>query len=300
MKNYNDNSKRCYKMSKSEIKEIVDKYLHPIIFIDEDVYFKEEFKQIKIKDDYIPYLISSMGRVIDLYSIDLDIIQPKIIIDNNIRRTYNNYVTIKLLCKNDRNSQVVHRLVAIAFIKNPDPKHKTQVNHKDGIKYHNYISNLEWVTPKENAQHAERTGLRTHAYGIKHGRNIYDLDTVHKVCKLLEQNKLTMPEIAQKTGMNTKMIRRIYIKKSWTSISKDYNIDKYNQINFVTDDYKKERTKVIKKVCEMIQDGSYTMKEIETETGLQRKLISAVYHRTKYKKISASYDFSKFNPRLKK
>ena len=57
------------------------------------------------------------------------------------------------------NKFAAHRLVAITFIPNTDSK-KIFVNHKDGNKQNNHVSNLEWVTSQENNIHAYQTGLR--------------------------------------------------------------------------------------------------------------------------------------------
>lgn len=66
-------------------------------------------------------------------------------------------VSLSLGKKHETRNKMVHRLVAAAFI--PNPENKPQVNHIDGNKENNCINNLEWVTNKENAHHAIENGL---------------------------------------------------------------------------------------------------------------------------------------------
>ena len=51
-----------------------------------------------------------------------------------------------------RHLAYIHRIIAYTFVDNPDPKHKTQVDHVDGDKLNNSPENLRWVTPSENMQ----------------------------------------------------------------------------------------------------------------------------------------------------
>ena len=67
------------------------------------------------------------------------------------------YHRIRVTIEGIKMSYKVHREVAKAFIDNPD--NKPQVNHKDGNKDNNAVSNLEWVSNIENAHHAIKNGL---------------------------------------------------------------------------------------------------------------------------------------------
>lgn len=68
------------------------------------------------------------------------------------------YLTITFSVNGKHACPKVHRLVAIAFI--PNHESKSEVNHKDGDKTNNKVSNLEWVTRLENITHAYENGLK--------------------------------------------------------------------------------------------------------------------------------------------
>jgi hypothetical protein len=70
---------------------------------------------------------------------------------------YRGYPKVGLCKDKKRTSHRVHRLVATAFI--PNPENKKEVNHIDGNKANNHYSNLEWATHSENVKHAYDTGL---------------------------------------------------------------------------------------------------------------------------------------------
>lgn len=121
---------------------------------------KEIWKDIKGYEGF--YQVSNMGRVKGIerevysghnYSV-LRIEKEKIYKGYKVK---NGYIYQTLLKNGKRKTFKLHRLVAETFIPNPD--NKPQVNHIDGDKENNKVSNLEWVTRKENLNHAYKTGL---------------------------------------------------------------------------------------------------------------------------------------------
>ena len=110
------------------------------------------------------YQVSSLGRIKSL--------PKKIKMRNQFTekemilkplKTKGGYYSIHLANgKGNRKRCQIHRLVAKAFLSNPN--NKPQVNHIDGNKKNNCVSNLEWCTAKENNTHALKTGLKELSY----------------------------------------------------------------------------------------------------------------------------------------
>ena len=95
------------------------------------------------------YEVSNFGR--------LRSNKPKFYGIMNPSYTNKGYVRYGLSLNNKQIIFTIHRLVAIHFI--PNPENKPEVNHIDGDKQNNNVSNLEWCTHQENMGHAKQNGL---------------------------------------------------------------------------------------------------------------------------------------------
>ena len=106
----------------------------------------------------------------------------------------------------------VHRLIAEAFITNPE--NKRTVNHKDGDKHNNVYSNLEWATYQENSQHASDTGLNPKQKGEKNGMSKINNETcIQLIIDMLEGANNN--ELSEKYKLHSRYISLIRGKKRW-------------------------------------------------------------------------------------
>lgn len=108
--------------------------------------------QWKIIDGFPNYAVSTTGDVMST----TDKSNGKLLTISFDSRGYPHYKLYK--SAKEKKTIKLHRIVATAFIPNPD--NKPQVNHKDGNRLNNSVENLEWVTNIENRDHAVSLGLK--------------------------------------------------------------------------------------------------------------------------------------------
>ena len=187
----------------------------------------------------------------------------------------------------------VHRVELLTF--NPIPGcENLQVNHIDGNKQNNMLGNLEWITASGNILHAYRTGLATP--NTKFGEDSHfakiTRDQAVQICYLLQENKLSMVDIAQMVGTTYGIVKAIKYGECWTEVSKHFAFSR----RLPADD------SIVHVLCQWFQDHpNFTETATDhcrraiMECGLIGKIsdVSAydIYRRKRHANISCNYRF---------
>ena len=127
----------------------------------------------------------------------------------------NGYCHVDLSKYGKRERFLVHRLVASAFLKNPN--RKPQVNHIDGNKINNNVNNLEWSTANENVLHGYRTGLTKPMTGSKNGHSKLSELEVIEIRNMYSKGR-TQKELAEKFKVSTWTIQGIVENRTWNNV----------------------------------------------------------------------------------
>ena len=177
---------------------------------------EKNIERWKVIEEFPEVLISNKGNVKSLSTL-------------RNRKTHINsgYELIVFENNTGRYSRLIHRLVAQSFI--PNPENKPCVNHLNGIKTDNRAANLEWVTYKENIEHAVKTGLIDYSKRKNPRHKIYPKDGDHKLTKstkeeVIEMRKMydtgdyVLRELSEKFEISISVVWKIVNRKTWKHI----------------------------------------------------------------------------------
>jgi hypothetical protein len=123
------------------------------------------------------------------------------------------YSCVVLYRNNERRYALIHRLVLETFV-GTDPA-KPDVNHKDANRKNNHLSNLEWVTPKENTRHAMR--LDRMGKGALNGSAKLNESDVLEIKRMAARGQ-AKASIARRFGVTPRNVRFILNGRTWTHV----------------------------------------------------------------------------------
>lgn len=130
------------------------------------------------------------------------------------------YVKVRLICNDGRHTFSVHRIVLENF--SPvDNMMNLQVNHKDGNKTNNNLSNLEWCTCQENIKHAYLNDLRHSQKGENNNATVLTEENVKEIINLLLKKEKTQKEIGKIFNVSEDVVGAIKNKHNWTYLTKN-------------------------------------------------------------------------------
>lgn len=194
---------------------------------------KKDMTNLEIWKDipkYSPYQASSWGRVrtksrkVRNSKKGYRIVEAKNLVlwDNG-----HGYKVLGTQINNKKKNFYIHRLVAELFI--PNPKNLPEVNHKDGDKSNNHYSNLEWVTTKENRDHAVKIDLVAHGER-NHNAKLTEQQVIETLEYFNSNPKALRIDYAKKLGVADTVVCRILSGKRWRRVWENYHITRFNKL----------------------------------------------------------------------
>lgn len=175
----------------------------------------------------------------------------------------------------------VHRLVAQAFIPNPD--NKPMVNHKNGNKLDACVENLEWVTASENCKHALDTQLATPVKGENHGCAILTEKQVLEMRQLYDETEMTHQQIANLFGVDRRSASEVISSVSWKHLPPSKN--KSRKMPLGKDHHNslinEETARKVK--CLLLQGQK--PKQISEELGISRDIVYDIKRQKTWKHV---------------
>ena len=181
-------------------------------------YIMEEWKWIPGYENH--YMASTLGRIksckkeISIYRKDINREYKSSWKEKILKQAYrSDYKKVGLSMRNEIRQPLVHRVIALTFI--PNPENKRTINHKNGIKTDNRAENLEWFTDSENHQHAHLLGLMNPNKGEDHYNSKLNEFQIRVIRKCNDLNKTELGKIFNVIPQNIGCIKS---RKTWKHV----------------------------------------------------------------------------------
>lgn len=188
------------------------------------------------------------------------------------------YLCVTLSQDGKRDNFSVHRLVALTHLDNSE--NLPVVNHIDGDKKNNKVTNLEWCTHQENVQHAVDTGLRS---GTRNPDRSLTDERAHQVCRLICDNWRNK-DISKSLGVSQQIVANIRYGRDYQNIACEYDFTD------LLPSRRKLSTDKLIRICELLQEGKpYNF--IRKVEGVSTSTISKIKHGKSGIYISKNYKF---------
>lgn len=172
---------------------------HEIPFSNEEI-AGEEWRSVSFGNRYE---VSNLGRVRSLRRKGPKLMKLAVI-NSGARQ-------VKLSSGSVQKHLLVHRLVALAFL--PNSESRSDVNHIDGNKANNRLSNLEWLSNADNQRHAVSMGIRR--LGSAHHRSKLTEAEVVAMHHDARDRSMSFSDLAAQYGISVSQVRNIISRKNW-------------------------------------------------------------------------------------
>lgn len=242
------------------------------------------------------YKISTWGRVFDSFNGNY---YPTA----NVKNTSYPSVHIQFIDKSYKTIKIHHIMMRRFRPLDYDPNTHTDVDHKDGTRYHNWIWNLERVTHQENIKRCVNIGL--YPVGENNPHSILSDEQARSICDLIAKGyrtcdiiRILKPSIPM---IDTHIINDIKGRRNYQSISKDYDFSNMSYNNL---QHKKLDESVIHAICRCLEiDKSMKPKEIAERIGYDigetysreyghfYHVVANLRNKTFYKDICKNYNY---------
>lgn len=296
-----ENSTSLMHMAHKKAFKLEDFSLESLMALEDKIEYKdvpiivdnEEFRKI---DGIDGIEVSNSGKIKLLSKTILDI-------DGN-RRTYkekikdkfainsSGYKKISYYFNGEFKNYYLHRLIAMAFV--PNPENKPFVNHKDGNKLNNNVSNLEWCTSSENMIHAYKHNLKQDTGYAKYIRrestrklSDKDIDSIRQMYK----DGVKQVDIAKKYNLHTRTVNNIVHDNLYKQIEMtplDRMKRRIDELNEIREEYLRTKDPEIWKAMIQLIPMSYNYTRTLT---LNYEVLYNMYNSRKTHKLSEWREF---------